>query len=302
MFTYVLRPTISLTLTGGCNIDRRIIFRHSRITLQTTSIRNVPAKSPLPAPSLSSPKHPIDPVKAKQRYLESIKRTEEFLKDPQNKMNKLQAEINQVKERLDKEVYNKSIWQRLTDPLRRKQHSLINMIAATFAYILAFQLHLKRQANQQLTEEIQTQEETVKNLNTLLRSLLDDEFIQDMATTLAYENIIMMTENNRKDGPWLWRSVRMFKPAPTERDGLSPTQIDTMAQILRNKLEERIGDEGLDEHAKKERGMERIWKENQQALKSNEEDHLAGFLTSTEENEHQQEGDSSIKKQRIFDM
>jgi flagellar biosynthesis regulator FlaF len=312
MLTSALRPTPSLTLISNFNLGRRRTCCRSQMyhqRISSTARSDVVAKkppsdglsSPLPAPSLSTSKYPINPVKAKQRYLESKQRTEEFLKDPQKKMNQLQAEINQVKERLDKQVYNKSVWQRLTDPLKRKQHSLINMIAAVFAYILAFQLHLKRQANQKLTEEINAQENKVQNLKDLLRSLLDDDYLQDMATAVASEKVFMMTGSNRKESPWYyWGSFKAT--AATERDSLSHAQMDAMVQILRSKLEKRIGDDGLDEHAKKERDIERIWKENKQKIESNQEPHVAGLLFLAKEDEKQHERDSSITKQRTFDM
>jgi hypothetical protein len=313
MFTYILRPNVSLTFIGGCNIGRRNKFCHSTIFLQriSSSTRSQltaqkPFKdglsSPLPAPSISTSKNHIDPVKAKQRYLKSKQQTEEFLKDPQKKMNQLQAEINQVKERLGKEVYNKSVWQRLTDPLKRKQHSLINMIAATFAYILAYQLHLKRQSNQALAEEIQTQEEMIKNLKTLLRSLLDDDYIQDIATTVVSENTFMITEGNREKNLWSWNSAGTVRAAATERDYLSPALVDAMGQVLRSKLEERIGDDVLDDLVKKKRNIERILKENRQNMKSNGENHVAELLALAEKDEKEQERDNGTPKQRLFDM
>ena len=154
----------------------------TRFVNTKTMINTARKKEPLP-PLPPSP----SPVAAKQMYLESKKRTEQFLQDPQKKILELQKEMDQVKDRLDKEVYNKSAWRRLTDPLKHKQHSVINMLAATFAYILAYQLHLKRQANQKLEKQLGEYQEELERTHDLLRSLLERQFVRELAQVAVEE-------------------------------------------------------------------------------------------------------------------
>ncbi|KAG7349191.1 hypothetical protein IV203_011788 [Nitzschia inconspicua] len=303
MNTTATRPFLSIPLLGNnrptLTSSQAMLRRISSSTTRWQAKReNLPP--PLP-PSSSKPpppqQQPLDPLKAKQRYLESKRRTEEFLQDPQKKITQLQTEMNQVKERLDKEVYNKSVWRRLTDPLRRKQHSLINMIAATFAYVLAFQLHLKRQANQKLQEELEEQAQTTVALKKLLRSLLEDGYLQEMAEAASDE--MAMIRSNTRSSVWPWSSTEQSSSSASQQ--LSPEQV---VQILRSKLEERIGDEGLDDDAKKERNIERIWKENQEKLESddNGDDNMSDLIALALESEEEESSTSDRRKRRVFDM
>jgi hypothetical protein len=317
MPSFVARPLLSLSrIIGSKSTTSKPSRNHAFQRVYSTSGRcaskreNLPP--PLPPSNNTTPnKKPLNPVEAKQRYLESKKRTEEFLQDPQKKISQLQSEMNQVKDKLEKEVYNKSMWRRLTDPLRRKQHSLINMIAATFAYVLAFQLHLKRQANQKLTEELQSHQQTTEKLKQLLRSLLEDEYLQDLAEAASEEIMTTTNKSANTSFAWSWTSATTATPttstSASERQ-LSAEQIEAVTLVLRRKLEERIGDEGLDEDAKKERNIERIWKENQQTLDKNKEegdnDDVAELLAMALETENEEEaGRSDAKKRkRVFDM
>eukprot|EP00539_Tryblionella_compressa_P005549 CAMPEP_0178754814 /NCGR_PEP_ID=MMETSP0744-20121128/12368_1 /TAXON_ID=913974 /ORGANISM="Nitzschia punctata, Strain CCMP561" /LENGTH=205 /DNA_ID=CAMNT_0020408767 /DNA_START=41 /DNA_END=658 /DNA_ORIENTATION=- len=133
------------------------------------------------------------------------------------------------------------------------------MIAATFAYILAYQLHLKRQANQKLEQELQQQRQEQQTHKTLLRSLLDEAYIQDVALAITEElssNNDNTITNNKNTFPWPWSQVSRV-PA---------VNVDAVARMLHKKLEERIGDEGLDDEIKKERNIERIWQENRKKM------------------------------------
>ncbi|KAG7374649.1 hypothetical protein IV203_013744 [Nitzschia inconspicua] len=301
MNTTATRPFLSIPLFGNNRLtstsSQAMRRRVSSSTTRWQAKReNLPPPLP-PSPSKPPQQQPLDPLKAKQRYLESKKRTEEFLQDPQKKITQLQTEMNQVKERLDKEVYNKSAWRRLTDPLRRKQHSLINMIAATFAYVLAFQLHLKRQANQKLQEELEEQAQTTVALKKLLRSLLEDGYLQEMAEAASDEMAMILS--NTRSSVWPWSSTEQ-----SSSQQLSPEQVETIVQILRSKLEERIGDEGLDDDAKKEINIERIWKENQEKLESddNGDDNMSDLIALALESEEEESRTSDRRKRRVFDM
>jgi hypothetical protein len=262
------------------------------------------AKKDIPPPlppsktaATASKSKPSSPVEAKRQYLESKKRTEEFLQDPQKKITQLHSEIDQVRETLEKQVYNKTVWQRLTDPLKRKQHSLINMIAATFAYILAYQLHLKRLANQKLRDESEERERRQRDLKRLLRSLLEEDYVRGMAEAAAEELADGGTTTGWPGWPW-------SAPPPAERPStLSRSRMDALTRVLRQKLEERIGDEGMDDDTKKERGIERIWKQNQQKLQSDGDDDMASLLALAEEAvEDEGRSNTLSNRKRVIDI
>jgi hypothetical protein len=242
---------------------------------QKSKMKDMPPPLPPSRSSSTADNNKVfsSPVEAKRRYLESKKRTEDFLKDPQRKISQLQSEMDQVRDKLEREVYHKSVWRRLTDPLKRKQHSLINMIAATFAYILAYQLHLKRQANQKLQAQIDQQQLKVEDLQRLLRSLLDKEYIEDVSKEISDERQSNNRGNNSANrrtvwNGWTWTTSReqgQSSRATHECIGVDD-DFSVITSILRKRLEERIGDEGLDDESKKQRNIERIWKENEKRL------------------------------------
>ncbi|KAL3896154.1 MAG: hypothetical protein SGARI_007247, partial [Bacillariaceae sp.] len=172
------------------------------------------------------------------------------------------------------------------------------MIAASFAYVLAYQLHLKRLANQKLQEELDGQEQKQEELKRLLRSLLEEEFVQDMAAAAADE---IATETETTTGKsWSWAS----SPNAKSSTPLDQSQTDAIAQLLRQKLEERIGDEGLDDEIKKERGIERVWKQNQQQVESDDDDKeedIAGLLALAQEAALDESATKNSRQKRVID-
>jgi hypothetical protein len=320
MSTLPLASPSLIRYSGRAQNGWRITSARRRLTSSSNkNPKDIPPPLPPQPPSASSAsaasktQKVLSPVEAKRRYLESKARTEEFLKDPQRKINQLQSEMDQVREKLEKEVYNKSIWRRLTDPLKRKQHSLINMIAASFAYILAYQLHLKRQLNAKLQSQIDEEQEKVTNIKQLLQSILDDDFLQDISNEISYE-LNQETQHQQQSNHWPWRNSAKNSASAVVDDSV-------IVSILRQKLEDRIGDEGLDDEAKKQRNIDRIWKENQKRLQQSTsledlvvtgdnvddtsvEELLA--LASQDNNSNEQpssgSGGASVKRKHVFDM
>lgn len=243
-------------------------------------------------------------------------------------MSQLQHELDDVKakaiKRLESEVYNKTVWQRLTDPIKRKQHSFINMVCATFAYILAYNLHLKSKAHKKAQGELEEERLKTDDLQTCLRSLLDEETLQEIATKVTTmspgpengdDNRGEVTRDQHSSSWW-----SMSSRARSYKDESSSVSLDpeTLIGALRAVLEDRIGDRGLDDDAKKQKNIQRIWQDNQEKLRApkgrnddeQNDDQLilkAQLLLQEEENgpaaiSSDETTGRSRKPKRLFDM
>jgi len=217
-------------------------------------------------------------------------------------MTQLQKELDEVKvqalQKLEREVYNKTVWQRLTDPIRRKQHSFINMVCATFAYILAYNLHLKSKAHKEAVADAEEQTAKTQELQSLLRSLVEDKTIQEIADKTLL--LIDRKDNNNDDDSggfvddadalkktntadanpklsWGWFNISsssrtkdvtgVGRSSSAANSTPPPTVIvdrDNLVQTLKSVLEEKIGDEGLDDETKKQKTIQKIWKDNKE--------------------------------------
>ncbi len=225
------------------------------------------------------PLPPLSPAQAKQRYLESKLRTDAFLRDPHAKIQQLQTEMNDVKaratERLEKEVYNKPYWRRLIDPLKRKQHSVINLLAGTMAYILAHQLHLKRKAYQEAVSELEEEREKTQKLRALLQSLLDENCIHELeqaAEVAAADGKDVSNSTATTNGIFGWWSTSSPSSSSPRQNTTSDTGYGddgrpSVRAALLSVLESRIGDEGLDDETRKQKALNKIWEENKEQLK-----------------------------------
>ena len=96
---------------------------------------------PLPPRSDGTKVQSLSPVEAKRRYIES-QATKEFLMNPKESIVKLQHEMNQTKLKLHKEI-DKPLWTRIVNRVKTRQHSVINLLMASLAYLLAHRLDLK---------------------------------------------------------------------------------------------------------------------------------------------------------------
>jgi len=262
----------------------------------------------------------LSPAKAKKEYLEAQKRTGEFLKDPQASILRLQSEMNETKAQL-LSVHDKPIWRRVVDRLKAKRHSVLNLLCASMAYILAHRLHLKMKENQKLQEQVD--EELAKNaeLRTLLRSITTEEFVRGVlseATTATSSGGDDENENgtvkdattagDNSSSSW-WRATNKKQKSASS----SSLNEDLLVDALRTKLQARIGDEGLEDAERKEKNMEEIWKENEKRIEESDDGLSAALAAVALEEERQQQQSreasalaatttSSSSKRRVFDM
>ena len=279
------RSTISFSSSSSSSSSLLVKKQQQSIScrLLTSSSKN---KLPPPLPPSSSSTSTsattkLSPAKAKQQYIESQKRAGEFLKNPKASILRLQKEIDDTKSKLHQEL-DKSMWKRLTERLKTRQHSIINLLVATFAYILAHRLHLKMKANTELQKELTIEREQNFKLRSILRSITTHAFISDVVS-----NTIVSTTNDTAEqrssssSPLSWlKSWLLFgsksKSTATstststllseeDDDEESTTKTNQLlfVQTLRLKLEEKIGHEGLEENDKKQKIIEQIWIENE---------------------------------------
>ena len=226
--------------------------------------------------------------KAKQDYLEAQKRTGEFLKDPRANIARLQADMDKTKEKL-RRVHDKPIWRRVVDRFRAKQHAVINLLAASMAYILAHRLHLKIKENEKL--QLQIEEEQTKNFNLrkLMRSLQTEDFCSAVVTQATATNTGTNAKTTNEQSTW-------FRPRTKER---SLPETNTLEISLRQALEAKIGDTSMEDADRKQKHIRDIWQENEQKLESGLEDGLAELAQAIAVSS---EGTTDNSKKRVFDM
>ena len=242
-------------------------------------------KKDLPPPLPPKPNNAkVSPAKAKKEYLEAQKKTEEFLKDPQAELRRIQADMDKTKEKLLR-VHDKPIWKRVFDRFKAKQHAVINLLAASMAYILAHQLHLKIKANEGLQQEVEDEQAKNSELRKLLRSVQTEAFAQSVvqqATTSTPET------SPASSSSW-FRSKSLDESALPESNALSTA--------LRQALEAKIGDEGLEDEDRKKKNIRDIWQENETKIENEE-----GLVELTQAIAVNSQGTNTQSKKRVFDM
>ena len=105
-------------------------------------------------------------------------------------MARLQKELDIVRERAAERLeqnLKKTVWQRLTDPLKRHSHSWINVGAVLLAYILAHNLYQTAKEKRKVQEELQVALQDRTTYHNLLRSLLTEETLEPIATACVQE-------------------------------------------------------------------------------------------------------------------
>ena len=233
----------------------------------------------------------LSPAQAKKEYLEAQKRTGEFLKDPKKSIARLQADMDRTKEKLLR-VHDKPIWRRIVDRFKAKQHGVINLLAASMAYILAHRLHLKMKANEELLEQVDLEKTKNSELRSLLRLLSSEEFAKDVvlqATTAKTEDASTDTKSS-----WFGSSTSSSSSLP---------QKEALVTSLRQTLEARIGDEGLEDADRKQKKIQDIWEENEQRIEDTEEGKLAALAAAIAAEGHSQAATTNdSSKKRVFDM
>lgn len=260
--------------------------------------------SPLPPPPpQNKPKQPLSSVQAKQQYLKSKDKLgidRETTNDPMAKMAQLNKELDIVRERaaakLDKEL-NKSVYRKLTDPLRRYKHSVVNMVAVTLAYILAHNLFLTSQKEKKARAALESSQEETQNLKGTLANLLSESTVQSIASACVEEVARAgpgtRGERERKtststSSSWWWNIT-----SSQRRRGRLLLGVDDadrlqqrLVEVLQQELDQRIGEQAMNEEQRKQKVVQEIWKENQsqvEALNENPERILEAFLQQQEE-------------------
>ena len=238
---------------------------------------------PPPLPPKPNSKAKVSPAQAKKDYLEAQKKTEEFLKDPQAELRRIQAEMDRTKEKLLR-VHDKPLWKRVFDRFKAKQHAVINLLAASMAYILAYQLHLKIKANDGLQQQVEDEQAKSSELRKLLRSVQTEDFAQSVvqqATTITPEP---------SPAPSSW-----FGSQPQDKAAL--LESNALITALRQALEAKIGDEGLEDEDRKKKNIRDIWQENEEKIESEE-----GFVELAQAVAVSSDGANTKSKKRVFDM
>ena len=237
-------------------------------------------------------------TKAKERYLQSQKGT--F--DPQARIVEMNKELDAVRERaaekLEKEI-NKSLYRKLTDPLRRYKHSAINIGAVTLAYILAHNYFVKSKEGKEARMQLEESESKIKELQGVLQSLLEPTTSKEMASICVKQAIDATGEDYEAE----IRNVKMSwwqRSSTTKSKQLTDNTLEERLQkILQAELERRIGVTGLTESQLQQKSIKDAWQENQSAveeLSKNPE----RLLQALEELPPEKDGEK--KERRVFSI
>jgi hypothetical protein len=214
----------------------------------------------------------LNPAKAKQEFLKTTTtpKGSDANADhhPIQKMARLQKELDIVRdraaERLEQKL-QKSVWRRLTDPLRRHSHSWINVGAVLLAYILAHNLYMAGKEKKELQQELdetRLEKETVRGA---LRDLLQDGTLRELAAACVQE---LHDDDDGKAA--VSSSAGSFWNAKSS-SGSNSTQdlielADAIQTALKNELRQRIGDHTLTNEERRIQEMQKAWEGSQQEI------------------------------------
>jgi len=287
-------------MIGRCAISvRRQRIRPSPFRWYASTHPKPQKDLPPPLPPRASSSTNPSPAKAKKEYLEAKKRTDAFLKDPQANLKRIQADMDKTKEKLLK-VHDKPIWRRIADRFKAKQHAVINLLAASMAYILAHRLHLKMKANDELSQEVEREKAKNAELRSLLRSLTTEEFSEAVASRATQQNSALTKPDSVEISSSWWSSSSSGKASSSASSSSSSPPSppkNTLAAFLRQALEAKIGDEGLEDDDRKKKNIREIWVENEQKKEKTEEGlaELAAVIAAEGETKRD-------SKKRVFDL
>ena len=313
-FTNATRTTTTATTTTTTRNTTQRWFTSSKDkkpTAPTTNMTTTTAKKKDLPPPLPSPRQ------AHEEYLKTV-RKDEFLKDPQSKLNQMTEELEVVRERaaakLDAEL-NKSVWRRLTDPLRRYQHSMINIGAMCLAYMLAYTLFVKSKSEKAARQELEAIKVENQQLQAVLQQLMETTTIQQMAQACLEEMELDQNRDTSKQSlssSW-WRSNQRQRHSKKTKS-VSSQQQDLLQEAIQSALKKellaKIGDHALTTEEQKQEAMEHIWEESKsqvQAMKEKSpEQILMEALMEEEETMATDLGttsyDNNKKQRRVFSM
>jgi len=238
----------------------------------------------------------LSPAEAKKEYIEARKRAGDFLNDPKANIARLQAEMDKTKEKLAK-VHDKPIYRRIIDRFKAKQHAVINLLAASMAYILAHRLHLKMKDNEELLAKLEAEQQKTSELRQLLRTLSTQDFAREVVAqaTNSTTNTTTNSIDTKAEKSSLW-----FSRGPSLSSLPRPEALTTS---LRQALEAKIGDEGLEDADRTKKGIQDVWQENEERIEKTDDDLAAlAVVLAGEGSKDDQLSTTSQSKKRVFDM
>jgi hypothetical protein len=248
-----------------------------------------------------------------------------FLKNPQAKIDQLTQELEAVRDRatakLDAEI-NKSIWRKLTDPLRRYKHSMINIGAMCLAYMLAHMLFVKSKSEKEAKRLMEEAQANHQDLQTALQSLLEPTTLQEMAQACVSDiQPLLSNENATTTSYFPWRFLGATRSTSTSTELRTPRRgrqstsqqqqqqqlllVERLQDALEQQLAQRIGEKALTEEQRQRRSIQEVWEESQSQLKAlNENPELLLLQAILEESAAEEEtretnNDSTTKNTNI---
>ena len=251
---------------------------------------------PLPPRSDGTKVQSLSPVEAKRRYIES-QATKEFLMNPKESIVKLQHEMNQTKLKLHKEI-DKPLWTRIVNRVKTRQHSVINLLMASLAYLLAHRLDLKMKEIKSLNDDIASERVKNSKLRAVLRSITTEEFVRGVVVSASASASASATENDQqtaatdqqKPSTWFlgWSTkTKSSSSMPVSNPSSLLSEKDSsrlFIDSLRQKLEEKIGVEGVDDgDDRKRKRIQILWKENESKMKDDVDEGLSDDIINIEE-------------------
>jgi hypothetical protein len=344
------------------NISEQRLIRSSRSgTRSFSNTNNKDALPPLPPSTASSTSTNtssagaatvLSPAKAKQQYLAKLRATEgyqsssssspplpssrssgsssiPFQEDPHVKLARLAQEIDTIKleqaKKLDAEL-NKSVWRKLTDPLRRYKHSLVNVVVVTLAYVLAHKLYMNSKREQQVALALEESQQETHHLQQILSSLLKEQVIQEIATQCVQELVgdeeeEIGTSRRRLRLGVAGGSTSWWRRSRGKSSGHGWLQqyyndedvmVESLVPVLHKALQQRIGDASMPEEERKRKALQQLVAEQKDKVKAQKEEERAFFqalaeatsrttTTTTEETVALSNGKQVVQK-RVFSM
>jgi hypothetical protein len=248
-------------------------------------------------PPTSTSTSTSSPSKAKQEYLRAKEKVV-IVNDPHAKIVQMNQEMELVRERaaakLDTEL-NKSVYRKLTDPLRRHQHSVINIVAITLAYILAHNWFVTAKREKQIRQECTQAQGKVDELQLLLQSILEEGALQSMAEACAEQ---VQESTSTSSSSWWWPTSSIRRSSSTNDD---PNDLqDRLKDVLQTQLEQRIGDKALTQDQLQEKSIQQVWQEAT-TIKEDDEDDVERLLLQALQ-EQSDDNEETKKTRHVFSM
>lgn len=268
------------TATNSISIASRSSSTSTRWYSSSRSINTKGPKDlslpPLPPPPLSNTNATsgaaataLSPAKAKQEFLKTAEKLSNISNDPLQKIARLQKELDIVRDRAAERMeqkLNKSVWRRLTDPLKREKHSWINVGAVLLAYILAHNLYMTAREKKQIQQELQEVAALNDTYQEAMRELLQEGTLRQVAEACVQElSHPHQNKDESSSGSSFWtKSVGLSSNKKDQQQ--QQQQLDAIRTALTKELQQRIGDHTLTEEERRIKAMQQAWEESQQQI------------------------------------